>query len=148
MRPKNYDPFSNLSEQFRRFTEHIQSMSRFPFGFSPAPWTPAINICETDGSYIIHVELPGVDPGNLLVTVHDDLLMVQGERKPAAIGVSPSRCLHMEIAAGTFTRTVRMPQPVDAENVQAHYERGILEVILPKSRQENSGERIQIIIKD
>jgi HSP20 family protein len=92
---------------------------------------PMVNIWEDDNSVFAEVELPGVDPAKLEITVSEgNQLTIQGERVPPAIdGVS---WIRQERPFGKFNRVIQLPTLVNAENVNAKYENGILKLTLPK----------------
>ena len=94
-------------------------------------WEPDLDAFETEGAFVVRVELAGVRSEELRVTVAGEELCIRGERRPPApAGV---RRLHrMEIASGPFERRVRVPIPFDRDAVSAHLADGFLTVTLPK----------------
>jgi HSP20 family protein len=94
-----------------------------------SPWTPAVDIFETETSVVVRLEMAGVRGEDLRVNVDKDVLRIRGLRKtPEVEGV---RRLHqMEIAFGPFETSVRLGIPFDREGVSAHLEDGLLEVRL------------------
>ncbi|MCK5571751.1 MAG: Hsp20/alpha crystallin family protein [Bacteroidetes bacterium] len=93
---------------------------------------PAIEVSDHEKEVVLLAELPGVRKEDVKVTVHDGLLTIKGERKPAD-SPEKSTWLRSEIARGSFSRTIKLPQEVDAGRVSAELNNGILEVVLPKS---------------
>lgn len=105
------------------------------FGVSPfprvIPESPSIDLCDTDENLIVKVELPGVDPDDLDITITDDLLTVKGEVKREAVESSAS--YHAtERRYGFFSRAFKLPCRVKTENVEASYRKGVLSITLPK----------------
>lgn len=106
-----------------------------------APEFPAADILEGDESLIIRAELPGVNPDDIEVTLDGGVLCISGEKRPdadrsdesSAERGSRSMFHSAERRFGTFQRTFQIPVPVKEENVKARYERGVLELILPKA---------------
>jgi HSP20 family protein len=99
---------------------------------APTRWRPAADVCETDATVSVAVELAGVDEEDLEIELYPDALVVEGLRRPASFppdGVY----LQAEIRPGPFRLVVPMPSPVDLEGVQARYERGLLTIELPKA---------------
>jgi HSP20 family protein len=80
-----------------------------------------------DGTYVIQLALPGVDPKDVAVSVMDGVLTVKGERKPDD-NTAGKEYFVREIAYGTFQRSFRLPEGVDAAQVEAKSLNGMLEV--------------------
>jgi len=92
---------------------------------------PLINVKDTDASYTVTAEIPGMKTDDLEIKVEGDLLTLKGERKPfeSGEGVSYHR---RERATGTFQRSLTLPKRVNPENVTATYKDGVLTVTLNK----------------
>jgi HSP20 family protein len=92
---------------------------------------PNVDSYHTDDPHelTVVIELPGVDPESLSLVVGERTLVVSGERtRPEAAGRVYQQ---MEIEYGPFQRQVRLPENVDPEGAQAHFERGMVTVTLP-----------------
>jgi len=100
-------------------------------GFIATPkWRPSTDIYETDDSFILVMDIAGVEPGEFTVSLDAGMLTVSGERKERASG---RREYHaMEVKVGPFERTFRLPKPVDPASLKATYELGFLEIRLAK----------------
>ena len=94
-------------------------------------WLPAAEGRIEDGSYVIQLALPGVDPKNVSVTLIDNILTVKGERKTDH-DTAGKEYFVREVAYGTFQRDFALPEGVDAAKVEAKYAHGMLEVSVPK----------------
>jgi HSP20 family protein len=92
---------------------------------------PAIEIRRTESEYIVRMELAGVDPDSMDVTVDGSILRVRAERRSAT--EEGSEQLRREIVRGTFEREVVLPSRIDPDKLSARYEDGILEVRIPYS---------------
>lgn len=93
-----------------------------------------------DDRYVIRAELPGLDPEkDIEVTVDDGTLTIHAERRQEDSG--PERS---EFRYGSLTRTVRLPDKVDAKDVTARYQKGILEISLPVPEAKPDGDRVTI----
>jgi len=105
-----------------------------------APQAPSVNIGETDGNYHITVELPGLNAEQVNVDVQGRTISIHG----AYPETDPEfRSLVAERPAGTFARTFQLPLPVDGNAVTASFDRGVLEITLPKA-EESKVKRITI----
>jgi HSP20 family protein len=91
-----------------------------------------LNIWQDDNAIYVEGDLPGVDRTTLEVTVNEgDKLAIRAKR-PAPEKVEGVTWLRQERVSGTFTRSLVLPFPVDAEKVEATYSNGVLKVTLPK----------------
>lgn len=92
---------------------------------------PPVNVWTGEEGAIVTLEMPGVDPSDLSVDVEGRTLSLRGERKaePVADGDLVRR---RDRFAGEFSRTVELPFEVDAEQVEARYARGIVEIRVPR----------------
>jgi HSP20 family protein len=99
-------------------------------------WVPALDVAERGDAYVIHAELPGVSPEQVDVRFEQNVLTVRGT-KPASFDVTTDgevRVFAAERVHGTFERSVRLPEFVDAEKIDAHFENGLLTVTIPKAQ--------------
>jgi HSP20 family protein len=93
-------------------------------------WLPAAEGRVEDGTYVIQLALPGVDPKDVKVSLLDNVLTVTGERR-ADHDTAVTDYFVREVAYGAFQRDFALPEGVDAAHVEAKYERGMLEVRVP-----------------
>ena len=91
-------------------------------------WVPTVDVFETDEHYVVYVDLPGVDQDNVAVEFENGVLTITGERVAPSVGET----LRFERPYGEFIRTLALPQGVDADQIQADYAGGVLELRIPK----------------
>lgn len=105
-------------------------------------WFPPVDIRETKEGYELEAELPGLSKEDIKITLQEDVLQLQGERK---IGqeVKEGGYHHRERMVGGFTRSFQLPGQVDVSKAQAEYKDGILRLSLPKTEGAQS-RQIQI----
>jgi len=108
--------------------------------FERADWTPAADIYETDGSYLIALDLPGIDREALEIDVDDNRLVVKGTR-----AIAEPKQHRTERPRGKFLRTFSVPGSVDQAKIGAEYKDGVLQIRLPK-RSEQKPKKIDIKI--
>lgn len=101
---------------------------------SRRPWAPALDIRERKEAYVVSVELAGVGPEGVDVTLEDGLLTVQGERRLAS-EADEEHFHRMERRYGPFRRSITLPTQVAAERIQATFADGVLEVVVPKAEE-------------
>lgn len=107
---------------FRRILDHGDSVQL----------VPACEILEGDHDTLMRFDIPGVDPErDLEITVEGDMFCVRGERRHDSTvdSVQPS---YVEPSFGRFERCLRLPEGTESGRVRAHYDRGVLDVVLPK----------------
>jgi HSP20 family protein len=92
---------------------------------------PYVNVAEYKGNIQVVAELPGVPKEDVKLQIHDGELKISGERKVPE-NTKESKWLRQEIRYGSFSRTIQLPESVDAEKVTAEYINGVLRVTLPK----------------
>lgn len=95
-------------------------------------WSPHLNVSETDQSYEVSVDLPGVKPEDIDVELKHGELWISGSRHEES--EDKGKTWHrVERFHGDFRRVIRLGDDVDAENVDADYKDGVLHVTVPKS---------------
>lgn len=97
-----------------------------------ADWVPLVDVLETETEYLIQAELPGVEKGNVKISVQEGVLTVAGHRQGEK-EEKGKRYHRVERAYGTFVRTFTVPDYVDDSRLTAEFKNGLLTVHLPKS---------------
>lgn len=95
-------------------------------------WAPPVDIYETDDAFMLKAELPGFTKEDVNIEVHENRLIIRGERKRET-EAKEDQYHRLERAYGRFERAFWLPTTVDAEHIQASFKNGILEMRLPKS---------------
>src|SRR5919109_3812616 len=119
-------------EMNRMFNEFFRSGNGEEASWGLHTWTPPVDIYETDDALVLKAELPGVSKDDVSIEMHQNTLILRGQRKHEA-EVKEDRYHRVERAYGTFQRSFVLPTLVDQEHVQASYTDGVLELRLPKS---------------
>ena len=128
-------------EPLREFSTLQNEMNRlFNTVFdSPTPagngglrrWMPAMDLVESGDHFVLRADLPGLSEEDVNIEVEDRVLTISGERK-AEHQVDKDGFHRIERAFGTFSRSLTLPEGIDPEAVQASFDRGVLEVRIPK----------------
>ncbi len=92
---------------------------------------PAVNIWENMKSAFVTAELPGIDPEKIDIEVTGDILTLSGASQIDALKEGETY-LRQERIQGSFKRKIQLSFPVDPKKVEAHYEKGILSITLPR----------------
>ena len=127
-----YNPFAD-SEEFapgiRLFQDTVNRL--FAEGGSARPWSPAVDVFETEDEVVLKADIPGVDLKDVDVRMENGTLALKGERKFS--NEKKEKGYHrVERGYGSFTRYFTLPDTVDGEKVSADYKDGVLTVSLPK----------------
>jgi HSP20 family protein len=124
-----YDPLSNFPTTFRNFEDAVSRILSEPRG--GRPWSPAVDIFETENELVIKADLPDVKLSDIDVRVENQTLTLKGQRQFEKD--ENSRGYHrIERSYGTFVRSFTLPSSVEAEKVAAEFTNGVLTVKLPK----------------
>ena len=105
-------------------------------------WMPAMDLVENDDNFVLRADLPGLSEDDVKLEFEDGTLTVSGERK-AEHEAKNEGYYRVERAFGSFSRSLTLPQGVDPEAVTASFDRGVLEVRIPKP-EERKPRRIEI----
>lgn len=92
----------------------------------------ALNVNETDTVYYVEAELPGLNPEDIDIRIEDSVLTISGESSSENIEREGERILMSERRYGKFSRSIRLPNTVDTDNIEATYHNGVLELELTK----------------
>jgi HSP20 family protein len=101
-------------------------------GGRTAPGYPAINIWANDEAAIVTAELPGLSPDDIDISVVNDILTLSGGRQPDELEEG-ERYHRRERSYGRFTRSFELPFKVEADQVEARFEKGVLHISLPRA---------------
>ena len=144
-----WDPFQDLRSAQDEMTQmspvlaHALGLHGRPQGNDRATaWAPALDISERKDAYLVTVELPGMKAEDLDITMEDGLLTIQGERQFTSES-SEQQYHRVERRYGAFRRSITLPAHVLAEGIQASFEDGVLQILVPKA-EEATPKRIQV----
>ena len=99
-------------------------------------WVPALDVAERGDAYVVHAELPGVSPDQVDVRFEQNVLTIHGT-KPASFDVNNDgevRVFAAERVHGSFERSIRLPEFVDSERIDASFTNGLLTITVPKAQ--------------
>jgi HSP20 family protein len=129
-----WDPIRNLislQDRMNRLFDETMHRGRGMEPMDMGTWAPPVDIYETEAEIVLVAEVPGVDEKDVDVEVKDNLLTIKGERRMEK-SVKEESYHRVERAYGGFSRSFTLPQAVDSEKITATYNRGVLEIRLPK----------------
>lgn len=125
------DPWREM-DRWRRDVERVfNALEETDNTAATATWTPAVDIKEQTDAYVLHADLPGVDPKDIDVHMEDGVLTIKGQRewdnKEQREDYS-----RIERVRGNFYRRFTLPDTADSENITANSKDGVLQVRIPK----------------
>jgi HSP20 family protein len=113
-------------------------------GVAARRWIPAMDLVETATDFVLTADLPGLSEDDVAIELDDNVLTISGERRsePADSRAGYHR---VERSSGSFRRSLTLPEGVDPESVRATFDKGVLEVTVPKPAQ-RAPRKVQISV--
>lgn len=105
-------------------------------------WVPAMDLVEADDHFVLKADLPGLAEEDVAIEVQDNVLTISGSRE-AEHERKEKGWYRLERSYGSFSRSLTLPDGVDADKVEASFDRGVLEIRVPKP-EERKPRRISI----
>ena len=133
-----WEPAAELNsiqtEMNRLFNSLFDSPTRPSSGEVKRRWIPAMDLVEAGDHYVLHADLPGVSEQDINIELDAGVLKISGERN-ASSTEEKNGYRRIERSYGSFSRSLTLPDGVDANAVEASYDNGVLEVRIPKPEQ-------------
>ncbi|MBK7599546.1 MAG: Hsp20/alpha crystallin family protein [Acidobacteria bacterium] len=139
---KQHRLLSDLSAIEQQLSRLVRGPNLFAVEQSNATWTPPVDIFETETSFVLMAEVPGIKSEEIDIKISGGTLTLRGERKWER-DVQGEHFHRLESSYGKFERSFSLSERIDADKITAELDRGILRLILPK-RNENSGKEIPV----
>ena len=144
-----WDPFTALA----RFDREFDELVRRGWGGNTATragFVPPVEMLTRDSDVVIRLELPGIDvERDVEVAVDKGRLVIRGERRDEREQQQSGSYLVRELRYGSFLREFALPDGVTGEHVEAHYDQGMLEVVVHEAvRREPEPQQIKINMRD
>src|SRR3712207_5578205 len=127
-----WEPLRELTTLQNEMNRLFNSAFDAPSGDAPLRrWMPAMDLVETEDHFVLRADLPGLSEEDVKIELEDSVLTVSGERK-SEHQERKEGYHRVERAFGSFSRTLTLPEGVDAESITASFDKGVLEVRIPK----------------
>src|SRR3954466_7305718 len=124
--------FSTLQNEMNRlFNTVFDAPAQGNNGGTLRRWMPAMDLVETESHFVLRADLPGLSESDVNIEVEDRVLTISGERK-SEHETTKEGYHRVERAFGTFSRSLTLPEGINPEAVEANFDRGVLEVRIPK----------------
>jgi HSP20 family protein len=137
---------TSLQNEMNRLFNTVFDTPTTANGGTPRRWIPAMDLVETDDHFVLKADLPGLAEGDVSVEVEDNVLTVSGERKSEHEDKREGY-VRVERSYGAFRRSLTLPDGIDPEAVTASFDKGVLEVRIPKP-EERKPRRVAIQVGD
>ena len=121
-----------LVNEFNRYFERTAAGDAS--SAATADWAPAVDLEDYADKFVLYVDVPGIDPASIDITLDKGVLTLSGNREQtvAAEGVERKRS---ERSSGRFQRRFALPDTADSDAVSAHGKHGVLQIVIPKRAQ-------------
>lgn len=130
----------NFGRDMERFFDRYENDSEELSSF-----TPAVDIIENEDNLLLTVEVPGVEKSDVNLSIENNVLTISGEKKNS-VELKEEDFRRIERTYGSFSRSFNLSSRIDSERIEAKYNNGILEVVLPK-REETKPRTIEVNLK-
>ena len=129
-----FDPFSQFEELSKKleFLNRALLENENAAAVGDVDFIPTVNTRETDKSYLIEVDLPGVKKSDINIDVNDNILRISGSRTQSKER-EDDEYYRVESRYGKFERSFTLPEDVDANKISAKSKDGVLSVVIPKA---------------
>jgi HSP20 family protein len=116
---------------FRSFEELFERLFGSPSRPVPGTATLPIDVVERDGNLLVKAAVPGVNPEELEITVEKNVLSIRGESKHD-VKQETDKVYRREVSYGSFSRSLRLPENLNLEAIDAQFSNGIVTVTIPR----------------
>ena len=121
---------AHMRDGFGRMFEEVFNMT--PWAEEDFNWAPRADIHETVNEYLVQLDLPGLEKGDIKIKIEDGYLTVSGERKNE-VDVEDEKYHRVERFHGEFSRSFRLHKNVERTRIKAGFRNGVLEITIPKA---------------
>src|ERR1700754_1502093 len=131
-----YEPWNVVSQLQNEINRVFGNLNDTDSSSATSEWTPAVDVREFSDRFQLLLDVPGVDPKDVEITLDNGLLTVSGNRaEEKSVGTNSTESpqqQRIERRLGRFHRRFILPDTADAENVNASGRNGVLEIVIPK----------------
>jgi HSP20 family protein len=126
-----YEPWALHREVLNEFNRLFDRSSNDESTSAVAEWAPSVDIEEHADKYVLHADVPGVDPAAIEITLENGVLTLAGSREKV-VEQKDVESRRVERVTGRFLRRFTLPESVNADAVKATGKHGVLEIVIPK----------------
>lgn len=138
-------PLLGMHQELDRWMDNVMRQFGMPslesrLGDMPTLLRPQLDIAERDQEYVITVEVPGVEEKDIKLTLDDQRLIIEGEKRQES-STKEERYQRVERSYGSFRRVLDLPGDAKAEDIKASFANGVLTVTVPRSAEAQAARR-------
>ena len=129
-------PLTSTLDRFGALDRVLDQMIPDRAALAASVWVPPLEVAERADAYLIAVELPGVREEELELNFESNVLTVRGRKLPTFAAEPDAEAMRLHVSerqAGAFERSVRLPEYVEGDRIEARFVDGVLQVTVPKS---------------
>src|ERR1700740_633524 len=131
-----YEPWNVVSQLQNEINRVFGNLNDTDSNSATSEWSPAVDVREFTERFQLLLDVPGVEPKDVEITLDNGILTVSGNRTEEKVvgsnGADQPQQQRIELPGGQFHRRFTLPDTADAENVNASGRNGVLEIVIPK----------------
>lgn len=136
-----FEPLREIESLHNTIQKYFDDFAPFNSPFLTEEYSPKIDISEKENKVVVTAEIPGVKKEDLKLTLQDNILTIEGEKKNESV-VDEKDYYRKERRFGSFKRTFTLPFEVESEKVNADFKDGVLTIKLNKVKPEIPEEKV------
>lgn len=136
-----FEPLREIESLHNTIQKYFDDFAPFASPYMKDDYSPRIDISEKDDKVLVTAEVPGVDKKDLKLTLQDNILTIEGEKKNEIV-TEDKKCYRRERKFGSFKRTFTLPFEVESDKVNAEFNNGILTIKLDKVQPQVPDEKV------
>lgn len=144
--PFFWDPFREMDLYHRRMYQIFNHLDSSLAANDQAFYNPQLSLEQGDKSYLVKVDLPGLEKDSINVELENNLLTISGQREVAKETSDDQGFYRSERSYGSFSRSITLPEDIEDDQIDANYKNGVLTVEIPRNTKSNkvSKKKIQV----
>ncbi len=131
---RRWDPFREMAQLRATMDRLLNETRNLPLASEETIWILPLDVSETEDAFLVKASIPGVNPDDIDISLTDNVLTIKAEIK-AEKEIEEAQYHLRERRFGVFSRSITLPTAVDADNVEATYENGVLNLTIPKAEE-------------
>ena len=131
---RRWDPFREMAQLRATMDRLLNETRNLPVASDETIWMLPLDVSETEDAFLVKASIPGVNPDDIDISLTDNVLTIKAEIK-AEKEIEEAQYHLRERRFGVFSRSITLPTAVDADNVEAIYENGVLNLTISKAEE-------------